>query len=53
MLLCTKNCIHGAIVVPIVAITMSTNAAVGMNVRDERGLSTTPQSGLAMNAATT
>jgi len=40
-------------VVPIVAITMSTNAGVGMNVGTNVDLMTSPQSGLAMNAAIT
>ena len=53
MLLCTKNCIQGAMVVPMVAMTIRTNAAVGMNVGTTVALSTRPQSGFAMKAATT
>jgi len=53
MLLCTRNCIHGAMVVPVSPIASAMNARSGMT----RGVTmlrpTSSQSGRARNAATT
>jgi hypothetical protein len=53
MLLWTRNCIHGAMVVPVMPITRPTNAAEGMTRGTAKPIATLPQSGRARMAATT